>query len=1154
MADTDTLAQLAEEVGLALAPLDAALQSADAFGAFVDELGWDLAVIPVPISALGGAVTALVSILDSGDIDASSASAAINAIRGVVSGIRALATQPASAWPSSVDPTEFAAQFPEQLLDYLLVDYLLTKHPPWGQILRTLGVIRLDQIAATPTRPAYQRRSIAWSDLGRVLSHPTAVFRDAWQWGTGTFAQQDFFDAVYDLAERLGLPVRAEPLDPAFRNVLSGGSPGPDEIHDWVLRMPVVGDARGTSPADVPVEIGAGLFMVPPVGSTQPGFALLPYVTGTESIAVDLTDTVQLTVDAAFDLAGGVGLLINPGAVPQLLVDLIAASGGGTAPGTSTHLALGLVSTGSTPMLLLGTSDASPLQSGGASLTVGARLTSNNAVDVYGELALNQGLLVIKPGDGDADSFIASLLPDGGIQAAVNLGVGVSSSQGLYLTGSSGLSIQVPVHVSLGPIDITSATLAIAPDAGSVPITLGASFDGTLGPLSASVDNLGLVVTLTFPPTGGNLGPVDLALGFKPPNGVGLSIDAGVVVGGGYLSIDTARGEYAGALQLELLDFIGVAAIGIIDTKNPDGTPGFSLLIILTADFGPGIQLGFGFTLNAVGGLLGLNRGMLFQPLMDGVRSGAISDIMFPQNVVANAPKIISDLRAIFPAQPGTFLIGPMAKLGWGEPTLLSVSLGVIIEIPPGDIAILGVLSLVLPDEDADLLRLQVNFAGALEFSKSRLYFFASLYDSHLLFITIQGEMGLLVAWGDDANFVVSVGGFHPKFNPPPLPFPSPQRVQLDILNEDFARIRASGYFAVTSNTAQFGTLAEYFFGFSALNVQGHSSFDALIQFSPFHFSVSISTSFSVNVFGAGVWGLDIELTLEGTNPWHASGSGSISFLFFSVSVPIDITWGDDTDTTLPPVAVMPILTGEFGKASNWKAEPPDGSKLLVALRALDPAETDLVLHPVGTLQVSQRAVPLDLTLDKVGSQKPSDANRFALSVTSSGMTKNRDLTEPFAPAQFKDASDADKLSEAAYAPADSGIELVAGAVYATGESLTRNVRYDLTIIDAALEPARSRFQAYPTALFQHWLGGASVARSPLSQHFDTLTHPNTGTVGVAAETFAVAHQADNRAFAAAATSFSSRWAAEDYLRKSVAADPSLSGSLHVLPDFEVAR
>ena len=98
-----------------------------------------------------------------------------------------------------------------------------------------------------------------------------------------------------------------------------------------------------------------------------------------------------------------------------------------------------------------------------------------------------------------------------------------------------------------------------------------------------------------------------------------------IITGGGFLSIDSARGEYVGILQFEIAEFVGVTAIGLLNTKNPDGTPGFSLLIILTADFGPGIQLGFGFTLNAVGGLLGLNRITLFDPLMQAVRTGPMS-------------------------------------------------------------------------------------------------------------------------------------------------------------------------------------------------------------------------------------------------------------------------------------------------------------------------------------------------------------------------------------------------------------------------------------------------------------------------------------------------------------------------------------------------
>jgi hypothetical protein len=1150
VADTDTLAQIAGQVGLALSPLGDALQSPSAFGAFMADLGWTIATVPAPISALSASVSQLVELLEAGAIDATTAEKAVTAIRGVINGIQAIKGSPASAFPATVDPAEFTAKFPDELVDYLVVRYLVGERPPWGHVLRLLGVIHIDEVGATATRPAYLRRSVSWTDLGKMLSDPKSVLLDGWQWGTAGFDQEDFLDAALDFADGLALVTKVEPLDPALRDALSGGAPGPAEINDWVLRVPIVGNPR----SDDGVELGVGLFMVPASGGGQPGLALLPYANGTAATQIDLSDTLQFTVDASFDLEGGAGLIVSPGRTPELIFDLLASAAANTAAPSSSHLAIGLNSTASSPIVLLGDSAASHLQIDGASLALGGRIASDSKVDVFVELALNGGQLVIQPAAGDADSFISTILPDGGIRAAFTLGIGVSSSQGIYLTGSSGLEIQIPMHVSLGPIDVTSATLSIAAAPASIPISLGATFDGSLGPLQATVENLGMTVTLTFPPGGGNIGPLDVALGFKPPSGVGLSLDAGVITGGGYLAIDSARGEYSGALQLELLDFVGVSAIGIIDTKNPDGSPGFSLLIILTADFGPGIQLGFGFTLNAVGGIVGLNRTMLLQAVMDGVRTGAISDIMFPQNVVANAPKIISDLRAIFPPQQGTFLVGPMAKLGWGEPTLLSVSLGVIIEIPPGDIAIVGVLSLVLPDSDLSILKLQVNFAGALEFSKSRLYFFASLYDSHLLFITIQGEMGLLVAWGDDANFVVSVGGFHPQFTPPPLPFPSPARVQIDIINESFARIRASAYFAVTSNTVQFGTAAEYFFGFSALSVQGHSSFDALIQFSPFHFIVSISTSFSVNVFGAGVWGLDIEITLEGTSPWSARGSGSISFFFFSISVPIDITWGDSTNSSLPPVPVMPILAAELAKRSNWKTQLPDGSKLLVTLRKLDAADADLVLHPVGTLQVSQRAVPLDLTIDKVGSQSPSDANRFALTVTSAGLAKTRELTEQFAPAQFTNATDADKLSEQAFVPHDSGLEMApAGSLYDCGIALTRHVRYDLTIIDTALEPARTRFYEYPGAFFAHWLAGSSVANSKLSAKYDTLTHPNVGAVAVASETFAVAHQADNTLFAADAASFTSRWAAQDYLNRAVAADPTLVGVVHILPKFEVA-
>src|SRR4029077_12362423 len=208
-------------------------------------------------------------------------------------------------------------------------------------------------------------------------------------------------------------------------------------------------------------------------------------------------------------------------------------------------------------------------------------------------------------------------------------------------------------------------------------------------------------------------------LDFVPPKGVGLELDAGVIKGGGFLSVDTAKGEYVGALELTFQDLITLKAIGIINTKMPDGSTGFALLILITAEFVP-IQLGFGFTLVGVGGLLAINRRLDTEALRIGVRTGALNSVLFPRDIIANIARIISDIKNIFPLAGDHFVIGPMGKLGWGTPTLLSLEIGVIIDLPVPAVVIAGVLQASLPAEDLPILHLQVNFAGGIDFQEGR--------------------------------------------------------------------------------------------------------------------------------------------------------------------------------------------------------------------------------------------------------------------------------------------------------------------------------------------------------------------------------------------------------------------------------------------------
>jgi len=492
--------------------------------------------------------------------------------------------------------------------------------------------------------------------------------------------------------------------------------------------------------------------------------------------------------------------------------------------------------------------------------------------------------------------------------------LGLSSETGFYFRGSSTLEINVPIHRSLGPIELQSLTIGIGNSNEGIPVNLGASIKAELGPLTAVVENMGITASFTFPDNReGNLGPLDVKLGFKPPKGIGLAIDAGGFKGGGFLSFDTENERYAGILQLEF-NSIALKAIGLLTTRLPGGQSGYSLLIIISAEFNP-IQLSMGFTLNGAGGLLGLNRTMKIEPLRLGVKNDTLDNIMFPTDPVANTNRIISDLRQIFPPQEGRFVFGPMAMIGWGTPTLITLELGLIIEIPnPVRLAILGVLKAIIPNKEEnseadeenkakkEILKIQVNFLGFIDFGKKQLSFDASLFESRLLIFTLMGDMAVRLYWGENSNMLLTVGGFHPAFNPPPLNLPSLMRLTLQLTSGNNPRIRIETYFAVTSNTVQFGAQAEFYAASGSLNVYGFLGFDVLFQFSPFHFVAQIRAGLAFRRRTSTIMGVRVSVRLAGPTPWKAKGSVTIKILFVKLRVRFNAEWGDILDVILPGI------------------------------------------------------------------------------------------------------------------------------------------------------------------------------------------------------------------------------------------------------------
>jgi hypothetical protein len=1130
-----TLELIARELAAALAPLEQRLAAGNAEG-FLRELGivlpggFDQAATAVENTAVkAGALVplaaALVVAIEAGDAAAITQAGLplLTGIRDLADAISALepAFAAAVAAAAGLSPAQRTylqgeiAALPGRLLEWMAIEYIENRGT---RLAATLGVLRIiDNVLdpgdpSDPVRPPLRRRALRVDRLVTMFTAPSGYLDDAYRFGQSSFDGLLLFKPLADFLESLDLAV----------DLLV--APGmPPILEAYVLRL-------STDP-----------------GSNPPGLTAALRLPAAQDVALTVplggAWSLVITLGARFD--AGLGAEVSP----PFQLRLIPPTGSITADAS-----VGLtVQHPPVPLVLLGQAGGSRLElqsfTGSLSVTGSAGTGAPVSIEPGARMAITGGHLVIDLSQ--SDGFISAIAGGTRIDSNVDLAALWSPSKGLTIEGSGGIEIAVPTHVSLGPIEITQLYIKVIIAAGgSIPVELSGAFSADLGPLQASVDRIGALATFSFPPAGGNLGPLDFAFAFKPPNGIGLAVDAGVVSGGGYLYIDTQRGEYAGVLELDLADIVSVKAIGLITTRNPDGSSGFSLLLVITAEFGTGLQLGFGFTLLGVGGILGLNRTMNLPALVQGVRDNSINAVMFPTDVVANAQTILSDLRTFFPVQQGTFIIGPMAKLGWGTPTLVSLSLGVIIAIP-GDIAILGVLEIALPADDVAIIVLQVNFVGAIEFDRKRLYFFASMFDSHVLFLTIEGEMAVLAAFGDDANFVLTVGGFHPAFQPPPLPVPVPRRIAIDIVNTATAKLRVEGYFAVTTNTAQFGARLDLTLGFSDFGITGHLSFDALIQFSPFQFVVDISGSVSLRAFGVGLMSLDLRFELSGPTPWRAKGTGSIGLLFWSIDVDFDETFGGGAAAVLPDIAVMPLLGAEFDKLVSWRTLLPPGTRTLVSLRALDPEADVLVLHPVGVLQVSQRLVPLDLTISKVGNSKVSDANRFTLQVAGSGLVRTGDVVESFAPAQFQDLDDATKLSSPAFQSGHGGIALSSsGGDLRSGAMVSRTLRYEVITVDTGWRRAAHRFRLVLTGLFSLFVNGAAVAQSPLSQHRGTLLQPFPATITVTPESYVVASAADNTAVAA----FTGQAMAREYLASRIAADPDAAAALHVIPGFEAVK
>ena len=1041
----DSYQILLTEFANALEPLRAISRNPVEARVFIRRLGWELpfgvdgfGLDALDVRPLINAVATALATDAEEDFTASLAAYAEVAARAteIIEAITTLATAipglPGVA-DEYIQTTGIVGDLPKRAIDYLLVRYIEESRPIVSAVLQLFGIVKAEFYPAVPAtfQSEHVRHVIDTSALSTLLSTPEMLPEALYQWGTDSPALGLLFRRLAQLIQALGAEVAVYKVRRKFeeqmlgRPVLTTEEPMP-EVRIMLFHAGVADE----------INVGLSLFglRATAAGATDAGIGLTPFARGATELAFSLARGWQIELDSTFDVQGGVAILLRPGGSAMLHADLLSEQ---TTLAASGRLLTRLVREAPRDQrfALFSVFQVGLLEVQRFFIGAGAGLSSQNQIESLIEGGLEGVRFIFNPTS--SDPFISTILPPEGFELAFDLNFGWSSVDGFYFTGGAALELTIPIHESFGPIKLESFLLRLRTNNGAIGLDLGASFSALLGPITAIVQRIGATAQLTFPADrSGNLSLINLDPSFLPPAGLGLAIDADPLVGGGYLEFDQENERYAGMLQLAVGD-IGITAIGLITTRMPDGSKGFSMLGILAIEFDPPFSLSYNFYLSAVGGLFGLNRTFDVEEIQTRFWDGALDSIMFPHDPVANASSIISDLRAIFPPKLNHFLIAPMVAITWSYPPILRGELGILVEFATDPLDLIGItifgqLSAILPDLDNPIVKLQLDAIGGIYLQRQELMIDANLFDSSLLSFNLEGGMALRLRWGNNPYFAMSVGGFHPDVTKPP-DFPSLKRMSLNLV-QDSVTFSLTCYFGITPNTVQFGANVEATLRAGDYRLYGNLGFDTLFQFSPFSFSAHFYAEISLTgpLLDMSVF---LDALLEGPTPWHIRGVARVQLFLIDVSVDVDVYFGQPQHQPLPTLDPTDDVLIALRSDGSWQRRGAGGaSGHLIFGKDHKPSSLpedpedpnpmyELLLTPTDRVILRQNILPFEKQVSRFGNAVLLPPATYDIFVPDQSLTV-QDLFGHFAPGQFQNLTMDQKLSARDFELCKDGIQI----------------------------------------------------------------------------------------------------------------------------------
>ena len=279
--------------------------------------------------------------------------------------------------------------------------------------------------------------------------------------------------------------------------------------------------------------------------------------------------------------------------------------------------------------------------------------------------------------------------------------------------------------------------------------------------------------------------------------------------------------------------------------------------------------------------------------------------------------------------------------LSAGPATLSKVVLvgQVLVQLPPRDTGVPAILKLLIDvvgfyDGDTRFLlvraRLRDSFVGIEGFVK----------------LDLAGELLVAAQFGPKSAFVLSAGGFHPRY------VDLPERVprDLDKLRVSFklgpVSLSIEHYFAVTPNSVQAGQKTSLKADFGVAKIEASLGWDALLYLSPrFFFVVDLEFKAKVKAFGRTLASVTVTATLEGPDEWRFDGTFSFSILWWDKTVPFHEHFGEVRQAETGTASLGQALQAELDQPRQRHDRGADrgepGHADLVRRRPSSPTRSD---------------------------------------------------------------------------------------------------------------------------------------------------------------------------------------------------------------------